>query len=86
MSDFDNGGWNNPFPHDGEGHGNCTGLGCDCDERNYGYHSSRNHKGSSSGGGGIFIGFIVALIIGYGFNELIGAIIMIGLIIYIAAK
>jgi hypothetical protein len=34
----DNSGW---YPHDGEGKGMCTGPGCDCDERNYGTHSSK---------------------------------------------
>lgn len=27
-----------PFPHDGENGRSCTGYGCDCDEKNYGYH------------------------------------------------
>jgi uncharacterized membrane protein YoaK (UPF0700 family) len=79
--------WNNPFPHDGEGHGNCTGLGCDCDEKNYGYYSSGNNKNSSGSGDKIFwIGFIVAVIIGAAFNELVGAMIMIGVAIYILAR
>ena len=29
----------NNFPHDGEHGRSCTGYGCDCDEKNYGYHS-----------------------------------------------
>ena len=88
---FDDGGYGgydprNPFPHDGEGKDPCTGYGCDCDEKNYGsYHS---HKGSSSSGtgGGVIIAFIAALIFGYAVNELLGAIIIIGLIIYVMAK
>lgn len=70
----------NMFPHDGEGDKPCTGYGCDCDERNYGYHTGSSH--SSGSGKGIWIAFIVALIIGYGFNELLGTIIMIGVIFY----
>lgn len=71
------------FPHDGEHGRNCTGYGCDCDERNYG---SRGHGiGSNSGGSskGIYITIIVALILGYGINELLGAIILIGVLFYI---
>lgn len=74
----------NPFPHDGEGDRPCTGYGCDCDERNYGsYHRS---KSDGSGSGVFLVGFIIAMVIGYGINELLGAIILIGLIIYIMAK
>lgn len=71
------------FSHDGEFGDSCTGYGCDCDERHYGY---RGGGGGGSGGsnGGIYAVFILALILGYGINELLGAIIMIGLIIYIA--
>lgn len=36
----------NNFPHDGEHGRNCTGYGCDCDEKNYGT------RGSGYGGGG----------------------------------
>jgi hypothetical protein len=43
-NDFGGGGW---YPHDGEGKGMCTGPGCDCDERNYGYHSSSGGNPSS---------------------------------------
>ena len=72
------------FPHGGEHGRNCIGYGCNCDERNYG---SRGYgRGSNSGGSsvGIYVAFIVALIFRYGINELLGVIIMIGLIIYIA--
>lgn len=72
--------WNNPFPHDGEGHGECTGLGCDCDEKRYGYRGGGNKGGS---GGGIWIAIIVGLVLGYGINELLGAIVLIGVIVYI---
>lgn len=74
----------NPFPHDGEGNGPCTGYGCDCDEKNYGNYHHNNNSGGS--GCGIWIGFIVALVIGYGINELLGALIMIGLIFYMMIK
>lgn len=74
----------NPFPHDGEHGRECTGYGCDCDEKNYGSRG-RGSRGSGSGGG-LFIAFIVALVIGYGINELLGAIILIGLIFYIIVK
>lgn len=76
----------NPFPHDGEGDESCTGYGCNCDERNYENSTWKGTSGSSSSGGGILIAFIVALIIGYGINELLGAIIMIGLIFYMMIK
>jgi hypothetical protein len=82
---FNNDGW---YPHDGEGKiGSCPGPGCDCDEQNYGHISSGHRKKSNnnnSSGCGVWIAIIVALIIGYGINELLGAIIMIGIIIYIA--
>jgi hypothetical protein len=40
---FHNDGW---YPHDGEGKiNNCPGPGCDCDEKNYGYHHSSSGKG-----------------------------------------
>lgn len=34
------------FPHDGEGHGSCTGPGCDCDEKRYG-RPGRGNNGSN---------------------------------------
>lgn len=70
------------FPHDGEHGRNCTGYGCDCDERNYGSYG----RGSGSNSGGLSAGFyvvlILALILGYGINELLGAIIIIGLLFW----
>jgi hypothetical protein len=39
---FCNDGW---YPHVGEGKGMRTGPGCNCDERNYGYHHSSSGKG-----------------------------------------
>jgi hypothetical protein len=44
---FHNDGW---YPHDGEGKGMCTGPGCDCDERNYGSHSSSSNGNMSTFG------------------------------------
>ena len=68
----------NPFPHDGEGKEPCTGYGCDCDEKNYGsYHHS---KGTNMSGKTYCIWFIIAMIVGYGINELLGVIIMLILI------
>lgn len=73
----------NPFPHDGEGGRSCTGYGCDCDEKNYGYHSGGSGgSGDNNSGCGIWIAIIIALVIGYAINELLGVIIMIGAIIY----
>jgi hypothetical protein len=37
---FNGGGW---YSHDGEGKGMCTGPGCNCDEKNYGSHSSSSN-------------------------------------------
>jgi hypothetical protein len=77
---FHDGGW---YPHDGEGKiDSCLGPGCDCDEKNYGYRGGE-HRNSSSGKG-FWIAIIVGMLIGYGINELLGAAIMIGAIIYLA--
>jgi hypothetical protein len=76
----DDGGW---YPHDGEGKiDSCPGPGCDCDEKNYGYRGGGHRNGSD--GKGFWIAIIVGMIIGYGINELLGAAIMIGAIIYLA--
>lgn len=70
------------FPHDGEHGKNCTGYGCTCDEENY--PRSHSHRSSSSGTGiGYWIVFILALILGYGINELLGVIIIIGLVFWV---
>jgi hypothetical protein len=56
MSDdgFHDSGW---YPHDGEGKiDNCPGPGCDCDEKNYGHHSS------SSNGNLSIIGTILCMV------------------------
>jgi hypothetical protein len=74
---FHDDGW---YPHDGEGKiDNCPGPGCDCDEKNYG---NVGRPRNNSGGKGVWIAVVVALIIGYGFNELLGAMILIGVCIY----
>lgn len=71
------------FPHDGEHGRKCTGFGCDCDHENY---PISHHRSSSSGtGSGYWIVFILALILGYGINELLGVIIIIGLGFWICA-
>jgi hypothetical protein len=44
---FHNDGW---YSHDGEGKGMCTGSGCDCDEKNYGSHSSPSNGNMSTFG------------------------------------
>lgn len=79
---------NNPFPHDGEGGHSCKGYGCDCDERNYG--NRYGGVGGSGGSGGTGIGvwgvMILAFIIGYGFNELLGTIIILGVIFYVLVR
>jgi hypothetical protein len=72
---------NNLFPHDGEGKiKNCTGPGCDCDERNYGYRGSRPRKRSKCKGTTIAI--VIAVIFGLFINELIGTAILIGVVVY----
>lgn len=46
----------NNFPHDGEHGRSCTGYGCNCDEKNYGYHSGDRSGGGGNGGAWAFIG------------------------------
>lgn len=48
----------NMFPHDGEHGRNCTGYGCDCDEKNYG------RSGGGSGGG--CLSSILSLLVAFG--------------------
>lgn len=57
-----NGGYNskNPFPHDGEHGRNCTGYGCDCDEKNYGGF----HPRSTGSTGLILLISIILIFIG----------------------
>lgn len=74
MADFDK----NPFPHDGEGKGNCTGYGCDCDEKNYGYYNRSSTTGLS-GGGVIALIVIIAIILCMAlgcFNEITATLIL----------
>jgi hypothetical protein len=61
-----NDGW---YPHDGEGKNMCTGRGCNCDEKNYGHHSS------SSNGSPSTFGAILSVVGG-----LIGTAIILGVI------
>jgi hypothetical protein len=63
------------FKHDGEGHGSCTGYGCNCDEKRYG-----SHRGGGNGNGNsgcvFFVGLIIASIVG-AFNQILGALIIV---------
>jgi hypothetical protein len=67
------------FKHDGEGHGSCTGYGCDCDEKRYGSHSGGGGNGNS--GCAFLIWLIIASIVG-GINQTLGALIIIIVGIY----
>ena len=67
----------NNFPHDGEHGRSCTGYGCNCDEKNYGYHSGGRSGGGGNGGAWAFIAVIlIGSIIG-AMNELIAAILIV---------
>ena len=47
---------------------------------------SSHSRGSSSGSGGkVWLFYIIALIIGYGINELLGAVLLIGMIFWLIA-
>ena len=70
---------NNLFPHDGEHGRNCTGYGCDCDEKNYGQ--------PSSGGGScleiiaqIIVAVIMLALIASGVNAFLLLLIILGII------
>jgi hypothetical protein len=65
-NDFGGGGW---YPHDGEGKGMCTGPGCDCDERNYGYHSS---SGDNPSGFWVLLSYFLGLVCEAGILVLLG--------------
>jgi hypothetical protein len=64
---FHNDDW---YPHDGEGQGMCTGPGCDCDEKNYGSHSSPSNGNISTFGailctvGGLFGACFICALLG----------------------
>ena len=68
----------NNFPHDGERgctHGRCTGYGCNCDEKNYGYRGGGHH-----GGNGATIAFLILVVVASAvgvWNEVIGTLIAI---------
>lgn len=47
-----------------------------------GYYSG-SRCGSSDSGGKVWLFYIIALIIGYGINELLGAILLIGMIFWL---
>ena len=46
-------------------------------------YSSGSRRGSSGSGGKVWLFYIIALIIGYGINELLGAILLIGMIFWL---
>ena len=60
-------------------YGNCTYDGTN----GPGNCSFGSKKSSNQSGGKFWLFYIVALVIGYGINELLGAIILIGLIIWL---
>lgn len=66
----------NNFPHDGEHGRNCTGYGCDCDEKNYGSRGSSYGGGGSGAGCGFLIFVVIASAVGV-FNEFLGVLIII---------
>lgn len=78
----------NNFPHDGERgctNGRCTGYGCNCDEKNYGYRGGGHRR---SGGATIIwlIIIVVASAIG-AWCQLIGVLILIiGAILILANR
>lgn len=68
----------NNFSHDerqGCTNEKCSGYGCDCDEKKYGYRGRGNN-----GGNGVTVAFlilfVVACVIGV-WNEIIGALVVI---------
>jgi len=80
MSIYDN----NGRCHECDGTNGSHYPGCDFDGTNeydsYGFHSRKKYSDSTAGK--IWALFILALIIGYGINELIGVIIIIGIIFW----
>ena len=78
-------GGNNPFPHDGERGRSCTGYGCDCDEKNYGYYSGGTSGGGGNGAAIFLIAVVVCSIIG-AFNELLATsiLIIVGFVLFVS--
>ena len=64
---------------DGLHFSDCTYEGTD----GAGGHFSRPRRSSGDSGGKIWVFYIIALLIGYGFNELIGTIMLIGMIVWL---
>ena len=60
--------------------------GCSYEGTEEGYSSNYRGRGTNVSSGKWWIGYIVALIIGYGINELLGAIILIGLIVWLMMR
>lgn len=75
------GGDNNPFPHDGK-QGRCgCGQGYSWNDDNYGRHSGGSSGGGSGNGTAIFlIALVICSIIG-AFNQLLGGLIFLAVII-----
>ena len=48
-----------------------------------GGYSSHSRRGANGSGGRVWLFYIIALIIGYGINELLGAILLIGMIFWL---
>ena len=71
---------------DGFHESDCSYDGTDeYDSYSLGSGGSPNVSGGSSAvsGGKVFLFYIIALIIGYGFNEIIGAILLLGMIFWL---
>ena len=73
-------------------HGHCHDCGgtdghhyndCIYDGTDGGYSSYSRGGGSGASSGKWWIGYIIALIVGYGINELLGVIIIVGLIFWL---
>ncbi len=76
----------NMFPHDGEHGRSCTGYGCDCDEQNYGSRGGRRNNPDPESAGKFWVFYIIAILVGTIVNELLGAIMIGGLIFWLWAK
>lgn len=69
----------NQFPHDGEHGANCTGYGCNCDEKNYG-SPGRGPNGDRVKF--VLIMFVVVALLGT-VSEALALIIGMGLLFYV---
>lgn len=69
--------------HDCGGTGGSHYNDCIYDGTEGGYSSYSRGKGSNVSAGKWWLGYIVALVIGYGVNELLGTMILLGLIFWL---